>query len=81
MSIYTIIRDDAIQEGIQRGLQEGVLAGEKRALLRVLHTKFGELPQAVTERVNALSSTDEVETLFDRILTAQTLDEMGLSGE
>jgi hypothetical protein len=72
MSIYTLIREDA--------KQEGVLAGERRALLRQLRTKFGELPQTVTDQVNALPSTEELEVLFDRILTARTLDEMGLSG-
>jgi hypothetical protein len=73
MSIYTLIREDA--------KQEGVLAGERRALLRQLRTKFGELPQAVVERVNAISSTEVLEALFDRILTATTLDEMGLNSD
>jgi predicted transposase/invertase (TIGR01784 family) len=91
MSIYDIIREDALKQGIEKGIEQGIeqgiekgiaqglLAGEKRVLLRQLQAKFGVLPGAVTARINGLTVTEEIEILSDRILTANSLDEMGLT--
>ena len=51
----------------------------RRMLLRQLTTKFGELSDEVTERVLSLSG-GALESVLDRVLTAATLEELGLGG-
>ena len=47
-------------------------------LLQQLATKFGSLPEETTFRVQAMESLDELDRYFGRVLSANSLDEMGL---
>ena len=61
--------------GIQKGRKEGRKEGEAAMLLRQIARKFGPPTEPVRERIERADS----ETLLawsDRILTAQTLDEV-----
>jgi hypothetical protein len=63
-------------EDYQRKLHsEGCKAGECSLLLRLLRTRFGELPAAVVARVEAAELTD-LERWGERILSARTLAEV-----
>jgi flagellar biosynthesis/type III secretory pathway protein FliH len=64
-----------LQQGLQQGRQEGLQQGEAVLLLRLLHRKFGELPDAVRERV-AAADPDTLLTWSERILTAQSIDDV-----
>jgi len=55
------------------------MAGERNRLLKVLRRKFGELPEAVTARIEGIGSEEEFDALFERALDANTLDETGLA--
>jgi hypothetical protein len=65
------------EEGLERGREAGVIEGKRMALLRQLSAKFGEMPEGVTARAEALSES-ELDSVLDRILTATTLRELGL---
>ncbi len=67
-----------IEQGIERGIEQGIAIGERRTLLRLLQLKFGDLPEAVRARIEALTDTAELDRLSDRILHASSLAEMGL---
>ena len=75
---------DWIEEGIQQGLQQeweqAVQQGKQELLIRLLATKFGELPQSVTEQINRMTADEELDQLGVRLLTAESLEEMGLNG-
>jgi hypothetical protein len=60
--------------------EEGRLAGKRETLLQLLSKKFGPLPEEATTRVNTLESIDELDAYLDRVLTASSLEEMGLNG-
>ncbi len=62
---------------MEKGREEGVLEGKREALRRQLTLKFGELPHETQARVEGMSSSD-LDRLFDRVLTATTLDELAL---
>ena len=66
----TITGADAL---IERGRQEGL----REALLRVLASRFGALPQHVPVRFEAMS-LEAPTTMFDRALVAQSLAELDL---
>jgi hypothetical protein len=47
-------------------------------LLRQMRRKFGELPEGVTARIESITEPEELDALSDRILDADSLEEMGL---
>ncbi len=61
----------------ERGLNEGILQGERVSALRQLEAKFGELPLAVRQRVEALAP-EELRQLQIELLKAQSLKELRL---
>ena len=62
---------------IERGRQEG----KQLFLLQLLSAKFGQLPEFLNSRIRAITSEQELDRLSLRILTANSLDEMGLDGQ
>jgi hypothetical protein len=68
------------QEGIQLGRQEGVQQGKQSVLLQLLNAKFGALPEPLVQEIRAITSEQELDRLNLRVLTANSLDEMGLNG-
>ena len=64
-----------MQQGIQQGVQQGMQQGEAHILLRLLHVKFGDIPEEARRRVESA----DAETLLawsERILTARSVDEV-----
>lgn len=54
---------------------EGEAAAARQMLLTFLTRRFGELPEALVERVAAMD-LDECQRLFDRAITAASLSEL-----
>ncbi|MBC8102976.1 MAG: hypothetical protein H7Z41_10360 [Cytophagales bacterium] len=78
MSIYTLLREEFVQEGIEQGIEQGTLRAQRETLRRLLQAKFGVLPDLIVARIETLDSSFELETLLLRVLTAQTLAEMAI---
>ncbi|MGH9389539.1 MAG: Rpn family recombination-promoting nuclease/putative transposase, partial [Vicinamibacteria bacterium] len=57
---------------------KGVLKGKRETLLRLLTAKFGPLPEDTVARIAGISSALELDTYLDRVLTANSLQEIGL---
>jgi predicted transposase/invertase (TIGR01784 family) len=84
------IRKEALQEGRKEGRQEGRQEGRRegrhegqvltlrKMLLQQLTLRFGRLPKTVRSRVEQISSTQELEKLTRKVLTASSLEEMGI---
>lgn len=72
------MHDLGIIEGRKIGMQEGRQEGHFEVLLRLLTKKFGPLPERVMLDLRQ-KSTDQLLELSEKILTATTLSEMGLS--
>jgi len=66
-------------EGERLGRAEGERRGMKQVLLHLLAQRFGALPAVVVRRVGAIDSTRELNRLTERILTAHSLEELGLA--
>uniref|UniRef100_UPI00102CA9D1 DUF4351 domain-containing protein n=1 Tax=Candidatus Magnetaquicoccus inordinatus TaxID=2496818 RepID=UPI00102CA9D1 len=70
-------------QGIQQGLQQGLLQGKQQGqqeggvnvLLRLLHRRFGEVPDATKAMVRA-ADLAQLENWTDRILEAKNLDDV-----
>jgi hypothetical protein len=68
-------RTKAWAEGRAEGLAEGRAEHAARLLVRLLTRKFGSVPDAVRERIDA-ASLEQLEIWSDRVLDAPTLDEL-----
>jgi hypothetical protein len=74
-----------LEQGLERGLEQGLKKGMEKGmqlvrqtLLRQLKLRFGPLPDAVKQQVQAISSTARLNQIADQILVARSLEEMGL---
>ena len=65
-------------EGVERGIEQGILQGQRNTLFKLLHSKFGTLPESVAAKIEAIESEAELDILLERILTANSLEEMGI---
>jgi predicted transposase YdaD len=63
------------EEGLQKGLKKGHEKGQRELLLKLLSLRFGELPEAVSARVNAADSA-QLYVWAERVLSASTLAEI-----
>ena len=66
-------------EGRAEGRAEGQAEGARHMLLRLMERRFGPLPEAVRQRLQALQELEELDRLSDRLLTARSLEELGLT--
>ena len=68
-------REEGIKEGEQAGLKQGLQRGEARVLTALLRLRFGDLPVAVQQRIEA-ADADTLLRWSERVLTAKTLEEV-----
>jgi hypothetical protein len=54
------------------------LKGKIEIVLRLLHRKFGPLPESFVQRLEAINNLEVVDELSDQVLTAVTLDDITL---
>ena len=68
-----------MEEGRVEGILEGELKGRRASLMDLLDAKFGPVPESVARRVSEITSADEVAALFNRAITATSLEQLGLT--
>ncbi len=59
-------------------MEKGAIEGKRETLLRQLTAKFGSVSEETKSRVQALESVAELDTYLERVLTAESIDGMGL---
>ena len=59
---------------------EGVLASRREILIRLLRVKFDAVPETTVQRVESISSADELDRLLEKIIHANSIAEIGLDG-
>jgi flagellar biosynthesis/type III secretory pathway protein FliH len=79
------IRKEALREGLREGRKEGrqkrregQLDGMRKVLLQQMTLRFGRLPKEVRSRVEQINSAQEMQKLSRKVLSAKSLEEMGL---
>jgi len=78
LSMEATLRAQAEEEKAEaeaRGQAMGQVIGQAALLLRLLRARFGELPQAVENRLQA-ADTSQLEHWAERVLTAKTLEQV-----
>ena len=59
-----------------RGRQEGVVLAMREDIRRVVRARFGSVPPSLETALQGMTREEELATLFDRALKAQTVDEL-----
>ncbi len=67
--------EKGIQKGLVEGLEKGILQNAREAILEVLDTRFGQVPESVRERVNALDNERTLKELHRRAVLTPSLVE------
>jgi hypothetical protein len=78
MPHITLFEELALKEGLEKGLEKGILQTGREVILDVLDTRFGEVPDAVRERVNALCSEPTLKELHRRAILIPSLAEFSV---
>ena len=65
-----------IKQGIEKGIEQGEIQGKQEALLKLLQHRFPSVPDTVITQVRALRSLVELDALFEKYLTAESLEEL-----
>ena len=78
MPHITLFEELALKEGLEKGLEKGILQTGREVILDVLDTRFGEVPDAVRERVNSLCSEPTLKDLLRRATRAPSLAEFSV---
>jgi predicted transposase YdaD len=68
-------RQEGRQEGLVEGLEKGILQTAREAIIDVLDTRFGQVPDSVRERVNSLCSEPTLKNLLRRAVRTPSLEE------
>ncbi len=67
-----------IEEGKTLGKAEGKAEGKRETLLRLMRIKFGQIPDSVETLINGINNLEMLDELADRVLFANSLEEMKL---
>ena len=73
-----VMLEETFKEWERRAKREGRLEGTRQTVLHLMARRFGLIPRQIREQVNALTSLKELEKIADKILTAGSLQELGL---
>ena len=65
--------------GMKRGREEGKQEGMRELLLRQIRTRFPSLTGQAIEKIEAIRSPEELGSLAERLLTARSIEELGLA--
>lgn len=71
-------RQEGRKEGRMEGRQEEAVRSRQQTLLRLLRKRFGDVPEAVAEQVNATRDIGQLDAWLDGVVTAARLDDVGV---
>jgi len=60
-------------------VEQGELRGKRKLLLRLLESRFGQLPESVKEKILSLQEDDTLDDLSVGVLNAERLEDLELS--
>jgi hypothetical protein len=78
-TFVSLFEEEGLKRGLKQGLEQGLAQGQQRTVLRLLRRRFGEVPPEAEERLWSITDLATLDDLTDRLLTAASLEELGLS--
>lgn len=69
---------ELIEEGEAIGEKRGIVIAKQEDLTRLLRGKFGLISQGLIEKIKLIQQADKLDDLFDRAITAETINDVGI---
>ncbi len=66
------------EQGIEQGREQGREQAKREDIIKLLQSRFSTVPESVKNEINLIQSLARLDLIFDKALTAETLDEIGL---
>jgi hypothetical protein len=63
---------------MERGERKAGLQTRQQTLVRLLRRRFGDVRSEVVSAVEATADVEQLDTWLDRLVTARTMDELGI---
>ncbi len=79
MPYVTSVERFAIEKGLQQGIERGRVIAGRQAVLELLETRFGPVPEEVRERVDAQTNLERLRSWLRLAATCPTLKDLRLS--
>jgi len=67
--------EQGLEKGLMEGLEKGILQTAREAILDVLDTRFGQVPESIRERINSLCGERNLKDLHRRAILTPSLEE------
>ena len=62
----------------EQGREQGREQAKREDIIKLLQSRFSDVPESFTNEINLIQSLEHLDSIFDKALTAETLDEIGL---
>ena len=69
-------KEEGKEEGREEGREQGETLAKQTALLKLLHHQFRSVPETVTTRIHSLRDPAYLDTLFEKALNAEHLQDI-----
>ena len=63
---------------IEEGIEQGRMQAKQANILKVLRLRFGAIPESLAGEINSIRNLPRLDALFEKAVTAETLDEIDL---
>ena len=63
---------------IEQGIEQGETQAKQEVILKILRFRFDVVPESMTNEITSIQSLPRLDLLFEKAMTAQTLDEIDL---
>ena len=63
---------------LEQGIEQGEARAKRNAILKLLQSRFSDVPETLTTRINTIHSNALLDKLFDEVLAAENLDDIHL---
>ncbi len=64
------------EQGIEQGIEQGETQAKQAAVLKLLQFRFNDVPESVANQVASIRSVSRLDSLFEEVWEATTLDEI-----
>ena len=68
--------DVLIEQSMARGIEQGETRAKHEAILKLIQFRFNTVPESVATRVTSIQNRSRLDSLFEQVLVAGSLDEI-----
>lgn len=65
-----------LQQGIEQRIEQGETRTKREDILKLLQLRFRNVPDPFVEKIRRLDNRDQLEALFEKVATSDTLEEL-----